>query len=100
MIVEALEETVTKKTKVELALTGEMGKTIFAYPDSYMKIIDDLRTKSKIKHLKLGPSINFNEVAGRHFVTQETRELVQKLFKKSDFLGREPCHVYLSFRFI
>src|SRR3954451_12591784 len=55
-IADALEATVGPETGIEFALTGEMGRTVFAYPDSYLQIIQGLRRRERLGHLKTGVS--------------------------------------------
>lgn len=86
-IANALEESVNDTTQVEFALTGEMGRTVFAYPDAYRKLMADLRKRKRLKRLTAGVSINFNKVTGNHQPTTSQIESVQRLFAESDFLG-------------
>jgi hypothetical protein len=84
-IADALAASVRKDTEVEFALTGEMGRTVFAYPDSYRKIMAELR--KRLKHLQTGVSLNFNKVSGNYKPAARDSAAVQKLLDQSDFLG-------------
>lgn len=86
-VANALEESVGDKTRVEFALTGEMGRTVFMYPDAYQKIMAELRQRKPLRQLKTGVSINFNKVSGKHQPTAAQSAAVQQLFADSDFLG-------------
>jgi hypothetical protein len=86
-IVDALEGAVGETTGVDLALTGEMGRTVFAYPESYRRMIADLRRRDRLPRLKTGVSINFHEVSGRYEPTAAQRAALRTLIAESDFLG-------------
>ncbi|HEX8200275.1 MAG TPA: hypothetical protein VF590_07295, partial [Isosphaeraceae bacterium] len=86
-IVDALGAAIGPTTRVELALTGEMGRTVFAYPEAYRSILAELRRHPRLGRSKIGVSINFNEVSGRHEPTAAGRATLRKLIEESDFLG-------------
>jgi mannan endo-1,4-beta-mannosidase len=94
-IAEALADTVGPETNVELALSGEMGTSLFRYPDSYNKIVDELRERSNLKQLKIGVSLNHSGIAGQNNPTgisdiqlnEEQRAKLQKLIDDCDFVG-------------
>lgn len=80
-LVEVLREFDLKK--VELALQGEMGATVFAYPQSYAEIIK--RIKSTDGHLELGVSLNYNKLSGG--TKKGSRQSLKELFDLVDFVG-------------
>ncbi len=93
-IAEALRDSVEPETEVHLALQGEMGATVFAYPEAYRAMIPELRNiiRSGLKHedaarVKIGLSMNFNRVSGELF--DFNRPEVVKLFdsRTIDFVG-------------
>jgi len=84
-IAKALSQSINNQTQLEFALTGEMGQTVFTYPNAYRKMMVDLR--KRFKKLKTGVSLNFNKVAGKHQPTTAQTKAVQKLLEESDFLG-------------
>ena len=94
-IADALAETVTPKTRVELALSGEMGASVFAYPEAYRKIVQAMRGRSDLKQLKLGVSLNHGGIAGHNSPTgakdiklsDGNREQMQSLINDCDFIG-------------
>jgi hypothetical protein len=94
-IVEALKATVNEETNVELALSGEMGTSLFRYPQSYRKIVRRLRGESGLKKLKIGFSLNHGGIAGRGNptgapdirLTDEGRSQMQSLIEECDFVG-------------
>ena len=65
-IADALAESVTPKTRIELALSGEMGTSLFQYPESYRTIVRKVRAAPDLKQLKLGISLNHGGIAGRN----------------------------------
>jgi hypothetical protein len=86
-IADALEGAVGPETGVEFALTGEMGRTVFANPNAYLRIIQGLRRRERLGHLKTGVSINFNEVTGTFQPSEAQLASVRRLLAASDFLG-------------
>jgi hypothetical protein len=81
--------------RLELALSGEMGTSLFRYPQSYRKVIQQLRANSRMKNLKLGISLNHGGIAGqRNPVTkqelpfsEQQRRQMQELIEDCDFVG-------------
>ena len=94
-ITESLAETVSDDTRVELALSGEMGTSLFRYPASYREITQSLRDKPKMKNLKIGISLNHGGIAGEGNpvgtkdvqMSAEQREQMQGLIDDCDFVG-------------
>ena len=72
---------------VDLALIGEMGQTLFEHPDAYRAIVRQLRAAPRLPPLRLGVSLNFQEVAGRHEPTDAQWRAVGALLGECDFLG-------------
>jgi mannan endo-1,4-beta-mannosidase len=94
-IADELAETVTPTTRVELALSGEMGTSMFQHADSYLQIVAKLRARPKLKHMKIGISCNHDKIAGegnpkgRNEIrfTDEQRNAMQRLIDETDFVG-------------
>ncbi len=94
-IADELAATVTPETPVELALSGEMGTSLFQHPDSYRKIVAQLRDRPKLKQLKIGISLNHNKAAGdgnpkgakEVHLSEEQRKQMQSLIDECDFVG-------------
>lgn len=94
-IADALEEAATPTTHIEMALSGEMGTSLFQHADSYRKIVAQLRKRSKLKQMKIGISCNHDKIAGegnpkgRKEVrfTDEQRKEMQALIDECDFVG-------------
>ena len=94
-IANALAETVDEETKIELALSGEMGTSLFRYPESYRKIIRRLRERPNLKQLKIGISLNHGGISGQGNPTGvedivldgNQRAEMQSLIDECDFVG-------------
>jgi hypothetical protein len=94
-IADALAETTKPKTRIEMALSGEMGTSLFRYPESYRKIIRQLRARPHLKQLKLGISLNHGGIAGKRNPTgakdlqlsDDKRQQMQALIDDCDFIG-------------
>jgi hypothetical protein len=94
-IADALADTVADRTRVELALSGEMGTSLFRYPQAYRQIVRRLRERSELKQLKIGISLNHGGIAGRGNPTgaadirlsDEARGQMQSLIEECDFVG-------------
>lgn len=72
---------------VDFALCGEMGRSVFLFAPSYRKIIEQVRRQGRLPQLKLGVSLNFNNVAGEYGFEDSSPKAVQRLFDACDFLG-------------
>jgi hypothetical protein len=94
-IADALGESVRADTPVELALSGEMGTSLFRYPESYHKIVRRLRDRADLKQLKVGISLNHTGIAGEGNptgapdieLTDAQRSQMQALIDESDFVA-------------
>ncbi len=86
-IAAALDETVEPGSHVEFAVCGEMGRSVFAYPDEYIRILQMLRTENPLLDLKVGVSLNFNDIADGQKLSRAQRMRAAALLPASDFLG-------------
>jgi hypothetical protein len=94
-IADALADTVRADTPVELALSGEMGTSLFRYPASYRGIVRRLRERGQLKQLKIGVSLNHNKISGQGNpagtpdiqLTAAQRAHMQALIDECDFVG-------------
>lgn len=84
----ALKAAAEAGSKVDFALQGESGATVFHHAYSYRQVIRHLRNYFGKLPVRVGLSLNFNFIAGHHYVKNEeqTRE-VEKLLAEIDFLG-------------
>jgi hypothetical protein len=91
----ALVKTVKPETRVELALSGEMGTSLFKYPDAYREIVRQLRRQPGLSQLKLGISLNHSGISGQGNptgatpikLTDASRQQTQSLIDECDFVG-------------
>jgi hypothetical protein len=94
-IADALAATVKPDTRVEMALSGEMGTSLFRYPESYRNVIRALRARPDLGQLKLGISLNHGGISGQGNpsgaddikLTDERRTQMQQLVDECDFVG-------------
>jgi mannan endo-1,4-beta-mannosidase len=94
-IADALAEAAGDETHIEMALSGEMGTSLARYPESYQKIVQRLRERGNLKQLKIGISLNHNDIFGGNGPTQSDgiklsntqREELQSLINECDFIG-------------
>ncbi len=94
-IVNALAKTANDGSDIELALSGEMGTSLFLYPESYRTIVRRLRERPELKRLKIGISLNHGGIAGRGNPTgakevrlsDAMRQQMQLLIEECDFIG-------------
>lgn len=86
-VMKALEESVSADHPAEISVQGEMGKTVFLYPESWKKLIKNTRSKSKLKNARYGLSFNYQGVAGSAPLTDEKKEELKSLWGVCDFIG-------------
>jgi hypothetical protein len=94
-IADALADAVRPETRVELALSGEMGTSLFRYPESYRKIARQLRQRPDLRQVKIGISLNHTGISGQGnpsnaeniALTEKQRAQMQLLIDESDFIG-------------
>ncbi|MEQ8209305.1 MAG: hypothetical protein RH917_05685 [Lacipirellulaceae bacterium] len=71
--------------EVHFALSGEMGRSLFLYPDSYLAILKQMRQEQRLKNVRIGVSLNFSEVDGKAEPSHSAQ--VQAFIQQCDFLG-------------
>lgn len=94
-IADALEEAAAPNTHIEIALSGEMGTSLFRYPESYRTIVRQLRARHQLKKVKLGISVNHDGIAGQRnptgaedlILSDAKRQQMQALIDDCDFVG-------------
>jgi hypothetical protein len=94
-ILEALEESNASDAHIEIALSGEMGTSLFRYPESYRSLAKMIRRRPAITNAKVGISLNHNGLAGNGNPTgaknielsDDQRKHTQLLIDESDFVG-------------
>jgi hypothetical protein len=94
-IADALAETAKPDTRIEMALSGEMGRSLFRHPGSYRAVVRRLRARHDSKNLRLGISLNHGGIAGNNNpngaqdpeLSDELRKEMQSLINECDFVG-------------
>lgn len=84
-LIAALSEAGYSGEEVHFALSGEMGRSLFSYPDSYLAIIKQMRADPRLKNTRIGFSLNFSEVDGEAGNAQAGG--VQTVLQQCAFLG-------------
>ncbi len=86
-VIEALEATVPPDRHVEMTLEGEMGCSLFTYPEAWSSVMERLRARKKLPRLRLGISANYEGVSGKIVPDAARQEAMRKLIAASDFIG-------------
>jgi hypothetical protein len=94
-IADALADATTNDTHLEMALSGEMGTSLFRYPESYRIVVRQLRARPNLKQMKLGFSLNHGGIAGKRnptgakdvLLSEGGRKQMQALIDDCDFVG-------------
>ncbi|HVT29635.1 MAG TPA: cellulase family glycosylhydrolase [Lacipirellulaceae bacterium] len=102
-IADALAETTTPDTHIEMALSGEMGTSLFRYPESYLAVVRQLRGRPKLKQLRIGISLNHGGIAGQRNpsgapdfrLSKQKQQHMQCLIDDCDFVGMS-CYAPIS----
>jgi hypothetical protein len=86
-ILNAVLQSNSPDSAVEMAMEGEMGATIGHYPQSYLLLLAEFAQKmAGWSNLKFGISLNFNKVFGTNEAPADLVAL-QNLLNKVDFVG-------------
>ncbi len=72
---------------VSFSIAGEMGKSLAKYPESYSAIVKQLRSQLVGRRVKIGISLNHNELFADERLTDNKRSDVQHLVDQLDFIG-------------
>ncbi|MDQ6626342.1 MAG: hypothetical protein M3Y69_09450 [Verrucomicrobiota bacterium] len=86
-VLDALEEAVPPDWPVQISLQGEMGRTVFAHPQSWLKLINEVKSRGKLRHAIFGLSFNYQWVAGGLKRDESDRATLRKLWDACDFIG-------------
>lgn len=86
-VLEALEDSVPAGHRVEMALEGEMGRSLFSFPESWLAILNRIRERGKLPNLRLGISANYEGVAGKIQPDASQRVAMNRLIAACDFVG-------------
>ncbi len=86
-VMEALDAAVPRGTRVELAVEGEMGRTLFTHPDKWRQIIARLKSEPGREAWRVGISANYENVAGETKPDASPASERQALVAAADFVG-------------
>lgn len=86
-VLEALEEAVPADWLVQVSLQGEMGRTVFAHPQSWLTLLNRVRQRGKLTRAVFGMSFNHELVSGQVLPGEAQREALKKLWNACDFIG-------------
>ena len=91
-ILRAIKESVPADWPVDLSLQGEMGTTVFRYPEQWKKLYEECRLSlGTHPRRRVGMSFNYNSVAGNAGQSC-SREKMRALWDKVDFIGISLYH--------
>ena len=86
-VVEALEAAVPPDREVEMTLEGEMGRSLFTFPDAWRAILERLKARGKLKAFRVGISANYEGAAGKVVPDAAQQEGMRRLIAACDFIG-------------
>ena len=86
-VVEALDAATPKGSSVELAVEGEMGRTLFTHPTAWRKIVERLKSAPGHEKWRVGISANYENVAGGVKPDASPAPDRQALVAAADFVG-------------
>ncbi len=91
----ALEDAVPAEWPVELALEGEMGKSLFTYPGAWLATLERTKARGKLKKLRVGISANYENARGQVKPDAPAQQAMNALIKAADFIGIS-CYAKVS----
>ncbi len=98
-LAEAIEATTTLSTKIDFALSGEMGRSLFDHPADYLRLARRLRERfagnPRTSGVRIGVALNWSGLAGEAEPTTIDRDAVAQLFTELDFVGYS-CYAPVS----
>lgn len=86
-VLDALEESVPADWPVQVSLQGEMGRTVFTHPQSWLKLVNEVKSRGKLRHALVGLSFNYQWVSGNVRPGERDRVNLRKLWDACDFIG-------------
>lgn len=86
-IAEVLAETIKPKTKINFSIAGEMGRSVFSFPDSYANMLEALRNDNRLANCQMGISFNFSSVNGEAKPITASPISLDQLIQRCDFVG-------------
>lgn len=87
-VMEALEAVVPPDWPVQVSLQGEMGRTVFTHPRSWLTLLEQVKKRGKLRRALFGLSFNYQEIAGPESTRAEPdRAALIALWNACDFIG-------------
>ncbi|QDV75318.1 hypothetical protein [Botrimarina mediterranea] len=90
-LADAIEAEATSDTRFDLALSGEMGRSLFQHPQAYRAIVLRLRERfaanPRTKGVQIGVALNWSGLAGEAEEAAIDHAAVAELFAELDFIG-------------
>ncbi|MGL4513258.1 MAG: hypothetical protein ACRCT8_09230 [Lacipirellulaceae bacterium] len=90
-IADAIERECTTDTRIDFALSGEMGRSLFTHPAEYTRIVRDYRKRfvanPKTRAVRLGIALNHGAIIGEVDATKLDRAALHEFFAECDFVG-------------
>ncbi|MFN2475646.1 MAG: hypothetical protein ABR526_04810 [Chthoniobacterales bacterium] len=72
---------------VEVSLQGEMGRTVFAHPQSWLKLLNEVKRRARLQRALFGLSFNDQWVSGDVIPANNDRQTLKELWQACDFVG-------------
>ncbi len=94
-VLEALEAAVPADWPVQLALEGEMGTSLFTYPQGWLKVLERAKERGKLKKLRAGISANYENCRGGVKPDAAQQAGMNALIRAADFVGIS-CYAKVS----
>lgn len=90
-LADAIEAEATADTRIDLAISGEMGRSLFQHPQVYLEIVQRLRERfaanPRTARVKIGVALNWSGLAGEAEESTIDHAAVAELFAELDFVG-------------
>jgi len=86
-VIRALKREASPNTHIWFALAGEMGRSLFQHPEAYREMLRHVRHELPRPNVKVGISLNHNELGGGHQPTAVQHEQLQLLLNECQFVG-------------
>ena len=94
-VLEALEAAVPADWPVEIALEGEMGTSLFTFPQGWLAVLERAKARGKLKKLRAGISANHDNCRGGVKPDAAQQAGMNALIKAADFVGIS-CYAKVS----
>ncbi|CAN5539231.1 hypothetical protein BH18VER1_BH18VER1_16200 [soil metagenome] len=86
-VIEALEDSVPASWPVQISLQGEMGRTVFAHPGAWLKLLNEVKHRGKLQRATFGLSFNYQWVSANVHPEAPDQAVLRKLWQACDFVG-------------